>query len=509
MTISRRVLGALALGGVSLLACAHPPAGSGGAALPSTTLRFLLVNDVYVADTLRDGSGGVARVAALKRRLEGDGGGPVTFVLAGDVLSPSLLSKWYAGRQMVDAFNAAGLDYATFGNHEFELDRDTLAARVAQSRFRWISANCTLSTGAPLPGVRAWDTVTVRGVRVGLFGLTLRGDYRSYVRCADPDSAGHAAIAALRAAGAQLVVGLTHQSLGADSALLAREPALDLVLGGHEHEWHLVRMGGRSVAKADANARSAQLVTVVPGGPQEVRRYEMTRAMPLDEATTAVVRGWADTLLRRLGPDHVLATAPAAIDGHDAASHRNESPLGDIVTDAIRAGTGADVAIINSGTLRLDDWLGPGPITSYKLESIFLFADETRVVTFPITGARLRELLEHGVSERSYGHGGYPQLSGVRFTFDPSLPSGARIVGDVVLTASGRAVAPVDTLRLAFPIYPACAGGDGYVVPEAAAACAAREKAPRAADLVERYVGAAPGGQLAVPPAGRVVKLSR
>lgn len=489
-------------------ACApHPPVVRES---PAGTLRFLLVNDVYVADTLRDGSGGVAHVAALKRRLEAESGGPVTFVLAGDVLSPSLLSKWYAGRQMVDAFNVAGLDYATFGNHEFELDRDTLVARIRESRFRWLSSNCTeAGTGAPLPGVRSWDTVTVRGVRVGLFGLTLRGDYRRYVACGDPDSAAHAAVAALRGAGARVVVGITHQTLGADSALLAREPALDLILGGHEHEWHLVRVGERSVAKADANARSAQLVTVVPRGAQEVRRYEMTRAMPLDTATTAVVRNWADTLLRRLGPDHVLATAPAAIDGRDAPSRRAESPLGDIVTDAMRAGTGADVALINSGTLRLDDWLGPGPITSYKLESIFLFADETRVVTFPLTGARLRALLEHGVSDRSYGHGGYLQVSGVRFTFDPTRPSGARIVGDVVRDGSGRAIAPGDTVRVSFAVYPACAGGDGYVVPEAASACAARASAPRTADLLERYVRAAPNGQLVAPPPARVTRLSR
>ena len=63
--------------------------------------------------------------------------------LAGDVLSPSLLSKYYSGRQMVEALNAAKLDYATFGNHEFELPRDTLEARIAESNFKWLSSNCT------------------------------------------------------------------------------------------------------------------------------------------------------------------------------------------------------------------------------------------------------------------------------------------------------------------------------------------------------------------------------
>ena len=75
---------------------------------PTNPIRFLSINDVYVLDTLADGSGGLARVATLRNRLAGVG--PTIFVLAGDVLSPSLLSKYYSGRQMVEALNAAHLD---------------------------------------------------------------------------------------------------------------------------------------------------------------------------------------------------------------------------------------------------------------------------------------------------------------------------------------------------------------------------------------------------------------
>ena len=185
-------------------------------------MRFLLINDVYVADTLSDGSGGLARVATVRNRLADQG--QVLFVLAGDVLSPSLLSKYYGGRQMVEALNAAKLDYATFGNHEFELARDTLIARIAASSFKWLSANCTLADGARFPEVPPWDTVRVSGHLVGLFGLTLQGDYRSYVRCSNPDSAALAVADTLTALKADLIVGLTHQTIEADRELLARDP---------------------------------------------------------------------------------------------------------------------------------------------------------------------------------------------------------------------------------------------------------------------------------------------
>jgi 5'-nucleotidase/UDP-sugar diphosphatase len=490
-----------------LSVAAYAPRAPAPGPTPAAPIRFLLVNDVYLGDTLRDGTAGLARVAYLRDSLARQG--PLMFVLAGDVLSPSLLSKWYHGAQMIDEFNAAKLDWSTFGNHEFELDRDTLVKRIADSRFKWTSANCMEASGNPFPGVSRWDTTTISGVRVGFFGVTLRSDYRRYVKCSDPDSSAHAAIAALRGAGAQLVFGLTHQTLEADSALLAREPRLDFILGGHEHEWHSVLVGGRNLIKADANSRSARVLAVARDGStwkQNAELVQIDRRFPFDAATKEVVRHWTDSVAKRLGPERVVATTTIPLDGRDAASRNRESPLGDLVTDAIRIGTGADVAIMNAGTMRIDDVLPAGPITNYQIESIFLFTDEARIMTFPITGARLRELLERGVAEGVVGKGGYLQVSGIKYSWDPARPSGSRIVGDVVRT-DGRVIRPTDTIRLSFNVYPACDGGDGYVVPEAKGECEQREKRPRAVDLLLKHIGQDLNGTVVAPPAGRVNRL--
>jgi 5'-nucleotidase len=491
----------IAAGLLALAACAGP-----GKPEPLNPVRFLLVNDVYVADTLADGSGGLARVATVRDRLADQG--PVLFVLAGDVLSPSLLSKYYSGRQMVEAFNAAGLDYATFGNHEFELPLDTLEARIAESRFKWLSANCTRADGTPFPKVIPWDTVRISSHLVGLFGLTLQGDYRKAYRCTDPDSAARQAIDTLVASGAALVVALTHQTIEADRDLLAREPRLDLVLGGHEHEAHDSVVSGRHVLKADANARTVQFVTLW-GGKGEWRQavglVKIDSRLPDDTAVAAIVARWDDSLRGRLGPEREIGRTTLPIDARDAAGRRSESPLGDLVTDAMRAGTGAEVAVLNAGTLRLDDVIAPGPLTSYQLESIFLFADETRVLTVPMTGARLRSVLEHGVADGSLGKGGFLQVSGVAFTYDPRRPSGSRLQGPL-RTPAGDTIGAGDTVRVAVPVYPACEQGDGYDIPEAAAACETRGQAPRAADLLIRYIADSLGGQVRQPAGGRIVR---
>ncbi|MBL0169572.1 MAG: bifunctional metallophosphatase/5'-nucleotidase [Gemmatimonadaceae bacterium] len=478
-----------------------------------TTVRMLLVNDVYVTDTLRDGSGGLARVAAIRDSIEQATGAPVLFVLAGDVLSPSVLGKWYGGAQMVEAFNAARLDYATLGNHEFDGSRSNLVARVGESKFRWLSGNCGESSGAPFASVRGWDTLHLGGVKIGIIGTTVQVTYPSYVRCRNADSATTALVDTATAAGAELIVALTHRFMREDSLTLETEPRIAAILGGHDHDGrHLVR-DGRVLVKAVSNSRTAVLVTFTRAGTRWVARdrvFLIGPGMRDEPKTAAVVARWRDSLSRRLGPDRMLGVAPVAINAIDSISKR-ESPFGNLIADAMRLGTRADVAMINSGALRFDDIMPAGPITSLMIEGIFLFADETRAVTFPISGARLRALLEVGVGLGGLANGPYPQVSGVQFGFDAGRPSGARIVGELRRT-DGRVLTATDIVQLTFVTYPACRGGDGYRIPEAAAACAAIERnptsSPRTADLVIRHLDAM-NGRIVAPPIGRVTRLDR
>ncbi|MES2524834.1 MAG: 5'-nucleotidase C-terminal domain-containing protein [Gemmatimonadota bacterium] len=493
--------------------------GSGVAGVSTTArpaanvVRMLLVNDVYVADTLRDGSGGLARVAYLRDSIERATGGPVLYLLAGDVLSPSVLGKWYGGAQMVDVFNASRLDLATLGNHEFDGSRANLLARLGESRFRWLSGNCTEANGTPFPGVRGWDTLRVNGVRVGVFGTTVVRDYPAYVRCRDADSATTALVDTLQRAGAEVIVGLTHRFQFEDSLTLVTEPRITAILGGHDHNGRRFELGGRLLTKAVSNARTASLVTLQRQGngwraTEQV--FRIGAGIPDEPKVAVVVRRWRDTLERRIGPDRVLGTAPEPINAVDSISKR-ESRFGNLIADAMRIGTGADVAMINAGALRFDDVMAAGPITRHMIEGVFLFADETRAVTFSLTGARLRALLEHGVSRGSLGSGPYPQVSGVRFTFDARKPSGARLEGNLTRD-DGRVIAPADTVRVTFVAYPTCRGGDGYVIPEAAAVCAAvaatPTAAPRTSDLVLRHLESM-NGRIVAPPIGRVTRVDR
>ena len=99
----------------------------------------------------------------------------------------------------------------------------------------------------------------------------------------------------------------------------------------------------------------------------------------------------------------------------------------------------------------------------------------------------------------------------MQFTFDARRQSGARLVGEL-RRADGRLLASTDTIQLTMVTYPACRGGDGYKVPEAATVCKALESAPtaapRTADLVARHL-LSMNGHIVQPPTGRVTRLDR
>src|SRR5688500_19898559 len=104
-------------------------------------VTLLQVNDVYQFAPVDLGTaGGLARVLTLTRSIRQQNPNTL-FLMAGDTISPSVESITYKGAQMIDAWNAAGLDYATFGNHEFDFGPDVLRERIKESKFGWIAAN--------------------------------------------------------------------------------------------------------------------------------------------------------------------------------------------------------------------------------------------------------------------------------------------------------------------------------------------------------------------------------
>src|SRR6516164_3419687 len=138
-------------------------------------VTLLDVNDVYQFTPIEGGKrGGLARILTLRKQIMKESPNTL-FLLAGDTISPSVESNTYKGKQMIDAWNLSGLDYATFGNHEFDFGPDVLKPRIAESNFKWLAANVVDKrngkTFADTPEfvVREFD-----GVKIGFFGIVVQ-----------------------------------------------------------------------------------------------------------------------------------------------------------------------------------------------------------------------------------------------------------------------------------------------------------------------------------------------
>jgi 5'-nucleotidase/UDP-sugar diphosphatase len=432
---------AVILAAIPLFSCAAGPPVTRDGQQPGQTrdgivgFTILQMNDIYELIPVSGGKeGGLARVATIRKELLAENPDTLT-MLAGDLFSPSALGtakvggERLAGKQIVAVMNVLGLDYITFGNHEFDIPEKSFFDRLGESRFTWISGNVFDRRHRSFPGVLENKVVEIHGtkgetVRLGIIGLTIDSNKAEYVTYRDYLEAARAQAADLRGR-VEILLALTHLSVEQDTALARDVPGIDLILGGHEHENLLLSRGAGYVpiSKADANARTVYIHYLRYD--TETRKLShrsflkrITAEVPEDPATLAAVRHWQElgyAAFRADGfrPEQVVGTMPEPLDGLEASVRNRPTTLTRLIAEAMRAAVpGAELAIYNSGSIRIDDVLPPGPVTEYDIIRILPFGG--RVCGAEIEGGQLRKVLVQGVANQ--GTGGFLQYSGVTRT---------------------------------------------------------------------------------------------
>ncbi len=472
-------------------------------------ITFLHLNDVYEISP-RKGVGGLAELMTLLSEERGRSANTIT-TFGGDLLSPSVLSGLTEGEQMIEIFNALGLSFAVPGNHEFDFGPEIAAARFAASDFTWLAANMLGPDGTPALGTRARAMIELEGFRIGFFGLVLPetailSSPGPDVRFAPVLETAREMTAKLREDGADLVVALTHLELDTDRELLREVRGLDIVLGGHEHDPITFYEGGKLLIKAGYDARYLPVVDVTlrraekRGEPvvlwRAEWRYRDNSGIAPDPEVAAIVARWNAKLDEELGV--AIGTATVELDTRRETVRTRESNFGNLVADAMRLATGAEVAITNGGGIRGDRTYAPGTVITRKdILTELPFGNVTVLVA--ISGADLLAALENGVSQVEKKAGRFPQVSGMRFVFDPGAPAGRRIVE---VEVAGAPLDPDRTYRLATNDY-MLGGGDGYAMLAAGEVLIDASGATLMATTVMDHV-ASLGGEIAPRVEGRI-----
>ncbi|HKO98806.1 MAG TPA: 5'-nucleotidase C-terminal domain-containing protein [Pyrinomonadaceae bacterium] len=456
-------------------------------------VTLLQVNDVYQFAPVDQGaSGGLGRLLTLKNEIQKTSPNTL-FLLAGDTISPSVESITYKGAQMIDAWNAAGLDYATFGNHEFDFGPDVLRDRMKESQFKWIAANVIdKKTGKPFGDSLPYIIREFEGIKVGIFGLVLPETRTTSrpgpdVDFLNPCETARKMVSELHQQGVKSIVALTHLSMAEDKEV-ARCADIDLIIGGHEHSLLESSSGGAPILKMTADGRElGQIDLHISKDKGSVESIDwkvipVTAKIKEDPRFAAINRKYG-ALLRELA--QVIGRTSVELDARSAVNRRQETNVSNFVADAFRSATTAEIGFTNGGLIRADDVLRPGPITKRDVLAILPF--KNKVVKLEVTGELLRRVLEHGVARSAEDSepGRFPQVSGIRFSFDASRPPGSRIIE---VTVNGKPLEERREYTLATTDYVGINGGDGYAMLKEARVLINAEQAKFDSDILRAAI---------------------
>ncbi|CAF3749961.1 unnamed protein product [Rotaria sordida] len=387
---------------------------------------FLQMNDVYELLPLDKGRrGGLARVAYIRQLLKEENSNTYT-ILAGDFLSPSALSiatingTTLNGKQMIATMNTLGVDFVTFGNHEFDLSEKDLLTRMNESTFTWISTNIFRQDNNQTFGSSiSHKIITIDTIRILFIGLTLEGT-GSYVRIINQSSLVNYVQEFLRLfpnGTYDVLVAITHLSITTDIELASNIPRIDLIIGGHEHENYYYLRGTKYIPiyKADGNTFTVYIHRCAYN--LDTKRFRVystlapvTPEVPEEEKTATVANYWFNFGIQgfqALGYElnAIVSCLPIGIelDGRAESCKSFVTLLTAAICESMLRLTVENkttIGIINGGTVRIDDILRE-TITQYDILRAVPFPD--RVIAISVPGQLLAQVLTTGMSFKGYG----------------------------------------------------------------------------------------------------------
>ena len=393
-------------------------------------------NDVHGA------LGGYAYMSQMKTSLE-SAGAEVIMVDAGDFSQGSIYVSSTKGAAAIDMMNKAGYDVVTLGNHEFDFGYAQLMENLKDAKFNVICSNVYLDeTGESiLPACVVCELEN--GLKIGFFGMETPETATkvnpglikeiSFSTFDDLYKAAQESVDALKAEGVDLVIGLCHLGVDAESApngyrsidLFHKVEGIDFIIDGHSHTVMTAGQGGEPIQSTGTQFAYLGLV-VIDNETKTIEDNFLLGTSGLVKDPT--VEAAAKEIMDKIDAEYtsVFAKTDILLNGErDPGNRTEETNLGDLITDAMvcsvlkEGGVAEDeynhvVGITNGGGIRAT--INAGDITKKDINTVLPFGNTVALIY--VTGNELLEALEASTFSTPEAIGGFPQTSGIKWSID-------------------------------------------------------------------------------------------
>jgi 5'-nucleotidase / UDP-sugar diphosphatase len=410
-----------------------------GLALPQATTNLVVIhtNDMHGQVLSRDGSGGMAEAATIIRRER-----PDLILDGGDMFTGTMISDEFVGKPMVEILNRLAYSAVALGNHEFDYGVPELRNRLKEARFPVLSANVT-----GIPEVQPYTILNAKGLRIGVIGLTVEhlADVThpknlTTIKIAKAADALRETLPKVRPL-SDLIFLVVHIGFEEQVQLAKEFPEIRLIVAGHPHISRTTQVGQTLIVETGVSIQNVGKVEMrLNGKTIESMTSQMipVRGAEKDPEIQAIIAPYE----RQLAARSAERIGEAA--DYLTKSDTQESPLNNMLADAIRDFAGTQIAFHNVGGIRAP--LRKGPITKGDMFEVLPF--QNTVVKMILTGEQVKQLLGRRVLA----------VSGLKISWDTTRPYQNRLVSATL--ANGQPVQDTTRYTIATNDFMA-AGGDG------------------------------------------------
>ena len=426
-------------------------------------VMILFTSDVHCGIESNFGYAGLAMV----RDAYKNAGYHVLLVDNGDSIQGEPVGTMTTGEANIKLMNAVGYDIATMGNHEFDYGMDRFFELSKMANFPYIS--CNFNKGGELQFapyvIKEFD-----GVKIAFVGITtpktltsstpkyFQDENGNFIYGFFEDETGEGlynavqkAVDDARAEGATFVIAMAHLGNEAECSpytykdVIANTTGINALLDGHSHDTDHVEMRNKARETVLRQGCGTKLEGVgylkiaAKNGAMKAGvmmwnndDFNATQLYQLDTDVTKAVAEATETLNAKLA--EVVAKTdveltindPVAVteDGKAVRIIRNaETNLGDLCADAYRYVSGADIAFVNGGGIRVS--IKEGDITLNDILKVHPFGNALCVCE--ATGQQILDALEFGAKDVPGEFGGFLQVSGLTYEIHTSVPSSVKL----------------------------------------------------------------------------------